>query len=171
MTGVETGLMLLFGWALGKGIGLLKAPEKPGKPSKTPSAPSKVPWPETVEPGMPGVTKLSPADMAEKEKAMRAAALAAELAKDPATKADAEHIRKVLKESGFTKEGGVPIAKGGGSWKPKNRPTPAEVSKARSLIRSPDWRIGPIAQEGNTQYRGAKHGPKKAVEVWEKRAA
>lgn len=60
----------------------------------------------------------------------------------------------------------------GSAWYPKRNPSPDEVQKATQLL-GPGWHLGLLAQDGNTQYRGARHpnyhgkpGTHPGVEVW-----
>lgn len=63
-------------------------------------------------------------------------------------------------------------ASSGGGWRPAQRPTRAEVERAKQLLAPGVWREGVIESSETTEYRGAWHpdrsgsGRHKGVEVW-----
>lgn len=63
-------------------------------------------------------------------------------------------------------------ASSGGGWRPAQRPTRAEIERAKQLLAPGVWREGVIESSETTQYRGAWHpdrsgsGRHKGVEVW-----
>lgn len=81
--------------------------------------------------------------------------------------------REVAKQTGKSAAGGAAAAAAasaaGAKWRPKMRPTSAEVARANAILHSNQWKSGCRIDEGNVQYRCAMHGPKKGVEIWEYR--
>lgn len=133
----------LFLFALGWLMGNRTQAESAPRPGATPSSPSKAPWPG------------SPADAG--KSAMKGAAASA--AQQAAEATVPEPAGKAAMK------GGAAAAAEAAVCKPKSHATPGEVARAKELLAS--WEPGARWTEGSVQYRAAKHGSKRAIEVWQ----
>lgn len=136
------------------------APDDAPPPGERLPGPADVPWPAAPPPRRttPGTRPMTP----DERRLSRDEPPVDHL--DRMTPGERERVRQA--------RGGAPA---GAGWRPAQRPTQAEVARARALLGA-GWREGVLEETGDTQYRGAYHpsrggGRHKGVEVWHRAPA